>query len=589
MLPEPLNRPAPTAAAEAAHHALHTLLNCYLREVAGPAGHAQVAPSASGDRLSLRLPHAGAEVQVPLARTSLTGNHRYGAPAKVRPGEGPWQPLDWATFARLVIRDLEARTGTANGELLGQIRQSVQLTEAALAQPPAPEPAAGPLDTYRRSEQALKLGHRFHPAPKSRSWSSEPGVWTAYAPELGARFPLHYFAAPRELVVQDSLLPQSAAELVRPASVADDGLVIPVHPAQARWLLGRPQVRAALAAGQLRDLGTFGPEFSPTASVRTLMHPDLPWFYKCSLNVRITNCVRKNATYELEGALHLSRVWQQAEPEFTALFPHTRVLLEPAWLSLRLGDTPAQQQETTEGFGLILREQLGAHLAPGVTPVLAGALFGNPHWGPLGALQEAVRQTGLPLRETALEWFAAYLDLLVPPVLHALFARGVVFEPHLQNVVVGLRGGWPVQLFLRDLEGTKLVPGAAPAGWFEGPGGRAREAMTYSAAQGWQRVAYCLLVNHLCEAVAELGALVPEAELWAALGTALRRYQRQHGTLASAGRIGDLLGGAPWPVKTNLLTRFARQADRESGYVSLPSPLVAPSSQVARAASLVGA
>ncbi|ACO47218.1 IucA/IucC family protein [Deinococcus deserti] len=578
MLPE-LPR---TPAHEAARHALHNLLNCYLREVAGPAGqtsvhHRSTVHQGPGEaHLEAQLPDAGAEIRVPLEHASLTGNHRYGMPAQFRQPGGTWQSLDWETFAQLVTADLAARTGTPNDELLSQIRQSVEMTEAALSHAGAPTSGDTPLDAYLRSEQALKVGHRFHPAPKSRSWGDATEAWSAYAPELGARFALHYFAVRRDLIMQDSMLAQSTAALVRPAqtlSLQDDFVLVPTHPGQARLLREWPQVRAALSRGELQDLGPLGPEFSPTASVRTLMHPDVPFFYKCSLNVRITNCVRKNAEYELEGAVHLSRVWQQAEPEFTARFPHTRVLLEPAFLSVRLGDTAAQQRETIEGFGLILREQFTAYLQPGVTPLLSGALFGNPSSGLPGQLEQAALLTGLPPRETALEWFAAYLDLLVPPVLHALFAHGVVFEPHLQNVVVGLRNGWPTQVFLRDLEGTKLIAGRAPQAWFEGASDRARQAFTYSAERGWQRVAYCLLVNHLTEVVAELAAFAPESELWPVLAASLRRYQRQHGTPASARQIHGLLSGAPWPVKTNLLTRFARQADREAQYVPLRSPL----------------
>ena len=37
---------------------------------------------------------------------------------------------------------------------------------------------------------------------------------------------------------------------------------------------------------------------------------------------------------------------------------------------------------------------------------------------------------------TALNWWKAYLRLLVPPVLSAYFDHGLVLEPHLQNVLI---------------------------------------------------------------------------------------------------------------------------------------------------------
>ena len=57
-----------------------------------------------------------------------------------------------------------------------------------------------------------------------------------------------------------------------------------------------------------------------------------------------------------------------------------------------------------------------------------------------------------------LGWWEAYLRKIALPVLHALFGHGVVFEPHLQNVLVGVDSdGLPVQAILRDLEGVKLI------------------------------------------------------------------------------------------------------------------------------------
>jgi hypothetical protein len=38
-------------------------------------------------------------------------------------------------------------------------------------------------------------------------------------------------------------------------------------------------------------------------------------------------------------------------------------------------------------------------------------------------------------------------------------------------------------------------------------------------------------------------------------------------------RLAALLAGVPLPAKANLLTRWERKADREAGYVRLPSPL----------------
>ncbi len=44
-------------------------------------------------------------------------------------------------------------------------------------------------------------------------------------------------------------------------------------------------------------------------------------------------------------------------------------------------------------------------------------------------------------------------------MLAAYFEHGVVLEPHLQNVLIGVDDdGMPRQVLFRDLEGTKLLP-----------------------------------------------------------------------------------------------------------------------------------
>ncbi len=67
-------------------------------------------------------------------------------------------------------------------------------------------------------------------------------------------------------------------------------------------------------------------------------------------------------------------------------------------------------------------------------------------------------------------------------------------------MLVGLDpAGRPVQAVFRDLEGTKLV-GHDLAGVPEEVAG----AMTYTPEKGWDRVVYCLVVNHLAEIAASV-------------------------------------------------------------------------------------
>lgn len=585
------------AAREAGRRSQETLLNCYCREIAGPAGELSVGPlfwqndwptaiqlalqREGGQVLHVQLPHTGGRLLAVVAGPSHTGNFRYRSPFFHKAPGKPWMLLDWEAQAALLLRELALRHGEApNAELMEQVGDSVAMASLALQSPPAASVPADPLEAFIESEQSLVFGHPFHPAPKSRQGFSDADL-RRYSPELGARFALHWFAVRTEHVVQQSLLAQRCDEIVAAgAPPVDSGFVaVPVHPWEAGHLLQLPLVREAVADGRLRPLGAHGAPFHATSSVRTLYQPGNPFFYKFSLHVRLTNCVRKNAWYELEGATQVSRILRGLLPRLQREFPGLEVLEEPAFLSVDLRDRhEARNREVVEGFGMILRRSVEPLLRPGVTPLLAASLFGNHVYGEqrMGELLAGLAGRERSPRAAVIErWFSAYAEQLMLPVLHCYFAHGVVFEPHLQNVLLGLQQGRPHQLFLRDFEGVKLLPTHFPAQALAQVSERAREALWYDEDLGWKRVAYCLFVNNFAEAIAQLAADEPalQLRLWGVVRHHLQRYQAQWGSPASARRINAVLAGEPFPGKTNLSNRFLQRADRGSAYVPVGNPI----------------
>ena len=592
--------PASLARQEAGRRSMETLLNCYCRELAGPEGQLSVGPlfgqsdspasvhlalhRTGGRAMHLRLPLTGERLLTVVDDACATGNYRYLSPMYCKAPGKPWALLDWRALAGLLLRELSAKYGLpANDELMQQIEDSVAVTSAVLRTtrpgPFSPEP----LQAFVESEQSLVFGHPFHPAPKSRQGLSREDM-QRYSPEMGTRFALHYFAVRREYLLQQSVLAAPCDRIVAdqaPPEIAadEDFFLIPAHPWQARHLLGHPGVADAIRGNRIRDLGQQGAHFYPTSSIRTLFHPGNPYFYKCSLNVRITNCVRKNAIYELEGALQVTRILRSLAPQLRQRFPGLAVMEEPAFISADLKTGDAQSDKAiTEGFGLILRRGFDDVLRPGVTPLLAGALFGNHVYGEmrmrelLGAMQ---RHGGRPLDETAEAWFSRYVGELMYPVLYCYFAHGLIFEPHLQNVVIGVAAGQVRQVFLRDFEGVKLVSERFGEAQLDAISPRAREALGYSAEQGWKRIAYCLFVNNFCEAIKQIGADRPALQnrLWAVVRHHLHAYQSQYGDDVSARRINALLNGEPFPGKANLINRFFKRPDRASGYLPVNNPL----------------
>ncbi|MFI9310213.1 IucA/IucC family protein [Streptomyces triculaminicus] len=555
--------PAPDGLPGADHVVAHTLLNCLLREVSGPEHQTAVTDG----HLLLRLPRGGALLRVRLRRASLIGAHRFTGPV-TEERDGVWQELPWRTLAAYIHHELELRTGVRNDEFLGQVAAGHAGVSAALE---AWRPAAGdltPAGRYLDSEQSLLFGHRFHPTPKARTGSPED--WARYAPEARACFPLRHLAVRRALVREEAARPGALAALDRQGSVPEGYVLLPAHPWQYAMLEDHPALRAARERGDVLDLGERGADFAPTASVRTLY--DGRDFLKFSLNIRITNCLRKNAEYELTGAVALTRLLEPVAGDLAARFPGAGLLREPGYRTLDLGS-----RELAEGFGVIVREGLGARLAPGLTALLAGAVADEyPTTG--AQVARLLAGTG---PDAALAWWDDYLWLLVPPVLAAYFDHGVVLEPHLQNVVVGVDGdGMPRQVLLRDLEGTKLLAEHHGAALAELAPEVARP-MTYDRERGWDRVVYCLLVNHLAEVLAALADRHPqlEPELWSAVRRVLARRAEAHG---NPPLLRALVAGVPLPAKANLLTRWERKADRHAGYVRIGSPLVSDLLSVAR-------
>lgn len=583
----------------ASQRSLETLLNCYCREVAIPEGHASVGPLfghndwplalrcalATGQALHILLPRLDSRVLVAVQHDSPTGNYRYLSAVYGKAAGQSWALLDWRALACLVIRDLAAKNNQPfNDELLAQIEDSVQVTTAILEAPWSNAIPSEPLAAYLDSEQSLTYGHPFHPAPKSRQGFTAEDL-RRYSPELRGGFPLHYFAVQRDAVHQQSTLDRACTDIVADQApsglVADDDfLLIPAHPWQARWLLEKPLITEAMRHGRIRHLGAQGEWYYPTSSVRTLYQPGHPYFYKFSLHVRLTNCVRKNAVYELEGALQVNRIMSGLMRELGQRFPGVAIMAEPAFLSVDLKDADADRnREITEGFGLILRSNFDSHnLLPGAVPLMAGALFGNHVLGEArlaALLQQIAERDGMALEAVVEEWFSRYVQQTMYPVLYCYFAHGVVFEPHLQNVVIGLVADWPAQVFLRDFEGVKLVPEHFQADALSAVSQRARDALCYDRERGWKRIAYCLFVNNYCEAIHQLGAGKPalQQKLWAQVRRHLLCYQVEHGTSQSAARMASVLTGAALPSKGNLSNRFLKQADRSADYVPFANPL----------------
>jgi siderophore synthetase component len=538
------------------------LLNCLIREVSGP----EEQTWETGGHLIVRLARSDQLLRVTSRRPSAGLGPRLTGEAQLRRGDS-WQPVGWEHLARLIAEELTLATGEPNDEFAGQVRSShealtaiMRAREAARAGTAEASPGDPRFDRYLASEQALVAGHRFHPAPKARE--GDPRAWLPFAPEAGARFPLRFLAVRRDAMDTDG--DTAALDRLGAPTPPPGYQVLPAHPWQLRLLAERPWLRQAFRDRLLIHLGTGAREVVPTSSVRTVYDPVADIFCKFSLHVRITNCVRKNSWYELAGSVTLTKLLGPVFEDLARRFPGTAVLGEPGYRTAELA-----AEEASEGLSVILRTGLRDCLAPGVTPLLAASLTEPTVSGDIGILDGRDP-------DWLLGWWEAYLRRIAPPVLHALVCHGVVLEPHLQNVLVGVDSeGMPAQAIFRDLEGVKLLSPRHDALLATLKPGVAR-ALAYHQEPGWNRVAYCLLVNHLAEIAAAIADRHPgqagrlEAQLWSCAHSVLAGFARDHDWPP---RLREVLAGVPLPAKANLRLRWARAADREATYLRVLNPL----------------
>lgn len=325
------------------------LLNCLLREVADAEGAGVHRLRGSG-----RILRVG-------------GGRRPSDPA-LRTADG-WQSLSHAELVKLTSDELRQYTGVSNDELPSEIADSRAAVAALLA---ARAAADAPEDLYLRSEQALVMGHPHHPAPKARG-GAPAASWLPYAPEAHARFPLVMLGLREDQVAEEG--GPAAADAVDALAGILDGprppagyRALPAHPWQLELLAGRPGVLEAFADGRLLRLGPTRLPVWPTASIRTVHAPgpDADLFAKFSLDVRITNDVRRLWRHDL---LKLCRTDAAVEAAFADL--RGRTGSGAVWLADRGYRTASF---AFEELAVLVRDGLRTRVAEGATPLLAAAL-----------------------------------------------------------------------------------------------------------------------------------------------------------------------------------------------------------------------
>ncbi|MFJ8629163.1 IucA/IucC family protein [Streptomyces sp. NPDC093568] len=608
-----LEDPAPDTAAQAA--AVENLLRCWVRE--------SNIPQPRDGILRIPLPATGTALLTPVHYWSPTGWHRFGLP---RLADAPVQApaIDAVTLAALLAREAfahptssrrasvssfastlgPAATVTAASvvttDLVARVADSTRRTATFVKERRGR--SASTSDLFLAAEQALLLGHPYHPTPKSREGLSESEA-RLYSPELRGSFPLHWLAVAPSLLATDSAwtergrvipAPQLTARLAGTDLPLPEGYAaLPLHPWQLREIRHRPESEALLDAGLLVDLGAHGAPWHPTSSVRTVHRTQSPAMLKLSLGLRITNSCRQNLRKELHRGVEVHRLlrtglatqWQATHPAFD-------IVRDPAWLAVDgLDGAPVPGLDVMIRHNPFRPSDDVSCVAGLVSPLPhphADVTTGRPQSGrePLRSrLAELVMRlaarTGRSRGAVAVEWFLRYLEHVVRPVLWLDAEAGIALEAHQQNTLLLLDGhGWPAGGRYRDNQGYYFRESrrAELEARLPGIGEHSDSFVTDEVTD--ERFAYYLAINNVLGLIGAFGSqhLADEQLLLAAfrrfLGDAASGPARLRTSLPS-----HLLDSPVLRCKANLLTRLhgldelVGPVDTQSVYITIANPL----------------
>jgi siderophore synthetase component len=297
--------------------------------------------------------------------------------------------------------------------------------------------------------------------------------------------------------------------------------LIPVHPWQLEL---SPVVRELLATGRVK-LSRQKVEMIPLASQRTCRVLATGYDVKLPVDATLTGEHRLLYRLNLENAPLVSALAQD-------------LLRESGLRTLAFQPDVASifQREFGSHLGAIVRPPVRARDGERLIPAIN--LWTGPH-----EARRLLRQVPVG------KFFTRYCRALMEGPVVFYTQWGMAFEPHLQNVTIGLRDGLPARIVLRDLDNSILDPRRVRRR-LRALGGPARETWTHMPPyeDGGRRMVQAMLYGHLGEV------------MW--------RLSQDHGAdsdqlLAIVWRELDKFGVPQvrtWAnaVKTTLRTRLAR-------------------------------
>ncbi|WP_251034890.1 IucA/IucC family siderophore biosynthesis protein [Paenibacillus polymyxa] len=515
---------------QAHEHSCKLLLNCYIRELAlEKESDIRINPSTLTYTVAFRA--SGVKVTGRLSYYSAMGEHEYLSM------ESGGKVVDYRDMVRWITSELSGDGEQGAGsdqhgmkksamemknslelENVHPLGENTNRVEAAYARDFAQkvdnsvgnltlyiEQAAGlDIHDYRTSEQSLLVGHPFHPFPKNSKGFSEQDV-QKYSPELRTSFQLCYIAVRQDVYMQEWVDDDAAMDLhdllrshVEPILKEKSDMygLLPVHPWQYAYISRLTEVQSYIRDQKLILLGSRGPTVYPTSSVRTVYVPAWNCNIKLSLNMQITNMIRTNSAEQMRRTLDASRYVRQQN--CFGAEPHTHIAYETGVATCAFDD-----EDLTSLFTVAYRP---IEFDVENTYVLSSLVE-----APLPGMRSRLMTMLGGGRDMAEHWLDRYLACSLLPIVRAVGEKGIHFEAHLQNTLVTLEDGLPVEFIVRDLEGVSVDEEL-----IREQDRNASDLLFYSREKAWARTSYYFIVNHLGSLIHAIArdVNVPEEHLW---------------------------------------------------------------------------
>lgn len=487
---------------------------------------------------------------------SPTQHHRFAFPARLVSESGS-QPLHFTDFSRLIINKLQHQLSlpaSHRDAFYQRVTQSHAHTQQAIdARHDWAALRDRPLN-FAEAEQALLVGHAFHPAPKSHEPFTQQEA-ERYLPDFAPRFPLRWFAVDKTQIAGESLNLNLQQRLTRFAAenapqllseLTDSQWLFPLHPWQAAYLLEQPWCQQLVEKNLLKDLGEAGSFWLPTTSSRSLYCATSRDMIKFSLSVRLTNSVRTLSVKEVKRGMRLANLakterWQELQTRF----PTFQVMQEDGWAGLCDLDGNIMAESL-----FALRENLLVDRPQSQTNVLVSLTQAAPDGGDsllVAAVKRLSARLGITAQQAAHAWVDAYCQQVLKPLFTAEADYGLVLLAHQQNILVEMQQDLPVGLIYRDCQGSAFMPHAV--GWLDVIG-EAQAENIFTREQLLRYFPYYLLVNSTFAVTAALGAagLDDEASLMSRVRAQLCAVREQ---VTHTACLDYVLDSPVWNVKGN--------------------------------------